>query len=263
MQRGPKSGVSPLLWWSVLICVIAILGWPLLRVAGVILFRVMLPAALLFGGVWLAAQGGLFRGWGRRDEWSDEEAASRKRLADLEDRTDKVRLTLRELRALNYAAGDAPRAEWAQVDLDDSLRDLRRAMGRERAVLFSLDAARWMNRLEPLLQELDLLHAPDTRQWLRRLYDVRDQGLDILVRLRADRDARELSLGASTGGLIEEALGEIDCLLASLMQRRAVWVHQEAVAAEATADPDATLAQLKDALSRVRTRRQVRLRRKH
>jgi hypothetical protein len=194
--------------WLVLIGVVAVMGWPLLRLVGPVLLRIAAPLLLLFGGIWLAAKAGLFHRW-VGDEWTEDEVGSRRRLADLQHRSDQVRLTIRELRALRLTTEEAVRAEWAEVDLDEALASLQRAMARERALLFSIEAARWVEQVEPLLAGPDV-PAAEAGPCRPRRRALRSQGMDLRARLRSDRDILALDLGNSTAALVDEMLARMD-----------------------------------------------------
>lgn len=208
MYREPRAGVHVLVWWltapAVLVCAGLILpqwsAWAALALVGVV-------TALGTAGLW---QVGSFL-CSRVDPFLAEELAARRRLTSLRSQVEQIELTLRDLRSLRLGPLETIRARWAEVDLDEALRPLRRAMARERALLLSLDAARWINRAQPLLAEIsrrDEQHV--TGRLFERLQDLREAGAGILARLRLDTEAASCSLGAAVSELLAQALTELE-----------------------------------------------------
>jgi hypothetical protein len=218
---------------TVLVCLILPpwSAWTALALSGV-------AAACVTAGAWQA--GSFLRR--RRDPGYAEEAAARKRLTALRTRVDQIEVTLRDLRSLQFGPHETIRARWAEVDLDEALRPLRRAMARERALLFSLEAARWIYRVEPLLLEIGRLNEPGGAAPVRdRLYRLRDQGAELLARLQSDSAAGASSLGTAVLALLRQALEELERL-----------EQAPAASREPVADAEGALGRLRDLAERLR-----------
>ncbi|HEU4753114.1 MAG TPA: hypothetical protein VFU47_08395, partial [Armatimonadota bacterium] len=191
MQR--REPVSPAVverWVALTLAAVFVLA-PALR-----LLRLLLTAA------WWGACASIYRARRLprlcRDACSREERASRRRLQKLYREDSSIQHTLRELRELTLTREEALRAAWAEGELRESLLLLRRAIGRERAVLYSLWTARRAAQLDHLLRRPPKRRALALRLWLEELNHLRAETRALHYRLTGDRDALSCSLGEST-----------------------------------------------------------------
>jgi len=225
MQQERKTGRIGLGWWLAPIMLLIFLEPPVLRVIGWILFEFLTPLVLLVGGAACITRMALMAvappQRRLQDEFADEEAARKSRIAALRSRAEKMDVTLRDLRELSLVPEQETRARWAEVDLEAALKQTRQEIAGERGSLFLLEAIRWFGQIEPLLRDLHRMDEANIGVWLGRLANIRAQGVGILSRLRADLDAVEQQPGGSAEKLLGEALVEIDALRADLVTRRA------------------------------------------
>jgi len=247
-----------LAWLLASILAVLLLAPPTRRLVGWFVFELLAPVAI--AGLGTAFTLRLFRALSapRRERAAAEEEGERR------DRLDKMRVleeqlecALRDLRAARFTEEDGWRARRAEEELEESLRETRRAMAQERAALLQLEVERWLSRLEPLLRGVDTLGTPAVRAWTPRLRHLRGQGALLLGRLRRDPEARDAPAGARVEALLVEALWEIDALVRELTLRRA-----ELLAGipppEGREAPEATCERLRARLAEARARREVR-----
>jgi hypothetical protein len=193
-----------------------------------------------------------------RDALHEEETACKQRLGELRARAEQIEVTLRDLRDLDLPPSDTTRAEWADVELMETLQDVRRGMARERAALFSLEATRWLGQIEPLVRQTGELDARAVADWTGRIVAIRAQGVEILARLRMDLEAVGTPSGRTAETLIRESLEELDLLRAELLARRAKLLGAATAEELDAVESDAALDRLRTTLEHARARREVR-----
>lgn len=254
MQQGPEQK-NRTVGWIILGALLLLIGQRFLLAA---LFPLLLGVLLLAGLLFWAAR----LGWLREPDPAAEEFVRRfrehqARLADLESRSEQMRVTLRDLRSLQVSPEDLTRARWAEVELEERLTQTQHRLVAERAALFQLEALQWLQQLEPLLRAPEPTTPAALRGMPVRVRILREQGAPILARLRSDAEVTALPVGASTQRLLEEALQELEALRAHLVTRRAALLSQDA--AEPADRPESeALARLRELLHVTRARGEAR-----
>jgi hypothetical protein len=280
-MQGPKSRTTVLWWWLAPIVLLIILEPPVFRLFGWILVDFLWPMILLVLGV--ASMARLLNPSGAKrlkDEFSEEEAAHRKRLTTLRTQSAQMELALRDLRTLRLAPNQTTRAKWAQTDLEEALRQIHHEMAQQHGALFLIEAIRWFAQMEPLLQGLHTLDETGVRHWLGRIMTLQSQGAGILTRLRQSPDAMQTQPGVSAEKLLGEALSELTAIRADLVTHRAellvrhrpgkrlsryrteaplpaIFLQPSEPARTARPDPETTLERLQDRLHHLRAQREV------
>lgn len=257
-MRQESKPARVLWWWLVPVLLLWLLDQPVLSLVGVFV-EVMLPLTIVVLAAAFAGRVGTALGWGQApDPLALEEAGRRQRLAALRTQADQMQTTLRDLRVLRLPGPESSRAQWAEIDLEQALRNTRQAMARERASLFMVETLRWLAQIEPLVQNLDRLDEPGTRHWLGRLAPMRAQGVELLTRVRCDLEAAQTPSGRATESLLGEALGEMDALRGDLLAHRARLLARTPLPEDARGEAEtATLERLRVVLHSARARREV------
>ncbi|MGV3723032.1 MAG: hypothetical protein ACO1SX_19200 [Actinomycetota bacterium] len=257
-------------WLILPLGVLLLLCTPSLRAAGYVCLRLF-----LVGGIVIAVSAGFTRRGASlhrlRDDLSDEEATCHRRLDSLKRQVSDVEAATREVRSEFRRSAERSRVEGARTALEERLRELKSAMARERAVLYSVDATRWQRRIEPLLRELEWLEsdfeAADAlllEEWVQarldRLNGLRPAGMRLQARLHTDSEAAALPAGKTMVALLRRELAEMEQARCDLLILRAELMACNRPWESAQPDPEFLVHRLKQVLHRIRTRRDERSR---
>lgn len=261
--------LKSLAWLLAPLVVLLLLSTPALRAVGLVSLRL-----LLLGGVILLLASCL-SGLGvaellrLRDDLSDEDAACRERLARLAHQLEQVETAICQLRNGFRREQERAQGERSRAALEQRLRELKDAIARERAVLYSIAATRWQRRAEPLMRELTLFAddldpadaeflEPWVRSRLNRLNALRPVGMRLLARLRADSEALALSAGRTLADVLQRELAELEHLRAALLTLRNELVAWNRPREAAEPDPELLAQRLNSAIGKFRRRREQR-----
>lgn len=257
-------------WLILPLGVLLLLCTPSLRAAGYVCLRL-----LVVGGIAMAVSAGFTRRSASplrlRDDLSDEEATCRCRLDSLKRQVSDVEAAMREVRSEFRRSSEQSRVEGARTALEERLGELKSAMARERAVLYSVDATRWQRRIEPLLRELEWLEtdfeAADAfllEEWVQarldRLNRLRPVGMRLQARLRTDSEAVALPAGQVLVALLRRELAQVEHARCDLLILRAELMACNRPWESSQPDPEFLVHRLKQLLQRIRARRDERAR---
>jgi hypothetical protein len=266
-----KGKYNRALWLLAPLLVLVLLSTSTTRTVGWVLFRLLAVGGAV-GGVYLwASRRSMAELLRTRDDLTDEEAACKERLERLTQHSKQVENTLGELRNVFRRPLERLRVEQSRSGLEATLRDLRSAMARERAVLYSIEATRWQRQVEPLLRELEWIEddfeAVDPltlEQWVQtrldRVNELRPVAVRLQARLRTDTEACGFPSGQSLLKLLRHELAELELLRADLLTMRAELVAYNRPWEASQPDPEFTVQKLKALFQRIRARRDGRLR---
>lgn len=261
MERGPRSRIGGRAEWVAPLLVALVLGTAVAaRVGGGFLLSILIVLTAVRGAFLLVTL--RQRAQRSHDPLAEEEGGCRRRLTSLQVRVEQMQATLRDLRVLALSPDDTRRAEWAEIELEEALRQTRRAMAKERTTLFLVESIRWLETVEPLLQDLRRLDEDETAAWLERLPALKSRGEAIRARLQADAEAAGLEAGGAVSGLLREALSEVEALRAELVLHRAYVLARredrpEAAGSSAAGPEHPALGRLSALLREARARREV------
>ena len=264
-----KGKYHPALWLLAPLLVLALLAAPTTRTVGWVLLRLMAVGSAV-GGVYVwASRRSVAELLRTRDDLTDEESACKERLDRLTQHAKQVETTLGELRNVFRRPVERLRVEQSRSGLEATLRDLRSAMARERAILYSIEATRWQRQVEPLLKELEWLgddfEAVDPlalERWVQIRLDsvneLRPVAVRLQARLRTDTEACSFPSGQSLLRLLRHELAELELLRADLLTMRAELVAYNRPWETSQPDPEHTVQKLKALFQRIRARRDSR-----
>jgi hypothetical protein len=256
MRREAGPGGTPGRW--LLLIALLLLVVPVIRLLAATLLG--LPALLLVGGViWWLVQRAPVR-WGE-DPLDRDVRGARRRLRYLTRQSTEMAVQLQEVRRVTRLQPGRPE----EVAASFVLERVRELMARERAVLLSVDTARWLAHVDALFFELEQMDLAQTilgiRAWCGRLSALAAAGASLQRRLQADLEVTRMPVGLQMFQVTSRVTAALATLRAELLCRHAdllTRLYPDEFFEEG--DPEQTLQRLRGRLRRARHRRWTRAR---